>query len=61
VRTLPVLLAAAALAVSRVLVGVHYPADVLAGALLGGAAAVLVVLAARRLAPRLAGATSAAP
>jgi undecaprenyl-diphosphatase len=39
---IPVLLAAAALAVSRVLVGVHYPYDVLAGALLGTAAAVLV-------------------
>jgi undecaprenyl-diphosphatase len=39
---IPVLLAAAALAVSRVLVGVHYPNDVLAGALLGSAAAVLV-------------------
>lgn len=39
---LPVLLAAAALAVSRVLVGVHYPDDVLAGALLGTAAAILV-------------------
>jgi undecaprenyl-diphosphatase len=45
---LPVLVAAAALAVSRVLVGVHYPDDVLAGALLGTAAAALVcVLAAR--------------
>jgi undecaprenyl-diphosphatase len=41
-RALPVLLAAAALAVSRVLVGVHYPGDVLAGALLGTAAAGLV-------------------
>lgn len=50
-RTLPVLVAAAALALSRVLVGIHYPGDVLAGALLGSAAAVLVVLAARRWMP----------
>lgn len=41
----PALLAALALAVSRVLVGVHYPADVLAGALLGSAAALLVCFA----------------
>jgi undecaprenyl-diphosphatase len=40
--TSPVLIAAAALAVSRVLVGLHYPDDVLAGALLGIAAAALV-------------------
>jgi len=40
--TSPILIAAAALAVSRVLVGVHYPDDVLAGALLGTAAAALV-------------------
>ncbi len=46
---LPVLLAAIALAVSRVLVGVHYPADVLAGALLGTAAAVLVCFVATRI------------
>jgi undecaprenyl-diphosphatase len=45
---LPVLLAAAALAVSRVLVGVHYPDDVLAGALIGTAAAMLVCLLATR-------------
>ncbi len=45
---LTVLLAAAALAISRVLVGVHYPSDVAAGALLGTATALLVcVLAAR--------------
>src|SRR4051812_32791102 len=48
-RALPVLLAAAALAVSRVFVGVHYPDDVLAGALLGSAAAVLVGLVAARV------------
>jgi undecaprenyl-diphosphatase len=45
----PVLVAAAALAVSRVLVGVHYPDDVLAGALLGTASAVLVCVVATRL------------
>jgi undecaprenyl-diphosphatase len=48
-RALPVLLAATALAVSRVLVGIHYPADVLAGALLGTAAAVLVCLVGGRV------------
>jgi undecaprenyl-diphosphatase len=53
-RALPALLAAAALAVSRVLVGVHYPADVLAGALLGSAAAVVVCLLVTRLPGRLA-------
>jgi undecaprenyl-diphosphatase len=41
-RALPVLFAAAVLAVSRVLVGVHYPSDVLAGALLGSAVAALI-------------------
>jgi undecaprenyl-diphosphatase len=51
--TLPVLLAAAALAVSRVLVGVHYPGDVLAGALLGTAAAVLACVLAARVRPPL--------
>src|SRR3954451_7964962 len=53
---IPVLLAAAGLAVSRVLVGIHYPNDVLAGALLGTAAAVLVCFVAthvRWLAARL--------
>ncbi len=59
---LPVLLAAAALAVSRVLVGVHYPADVLAGALLGTAAAALVcMLAARPPSLRLPARHSPAP
>jgi undecaprenyl-diphosphatase len=43
-RALPVLLAAAVLAVSRVLVGVHYPLDVVAGALLGSAVAALICL-----------------
>jgi undecaprenyl-diphosphatase len=52
-RWWPVLVFAAALAVSRVLVGVHYPADVLAGALLGTAAALAVCVAAARLGPRL--------
>jgi undecaprenyl-diphosphatase len=52
-RWLPVLVAAAALCVSRVLVGVHDPADVLAGALLGIAAAVAVCAVASRFGPRL--------
>ncbi len=38
----PVLVAAAALAVSRVLLGLHYPGDVLAGALIGTVAAIAV-------------------
>jgi undecaprenyl-diphosphatase len=41
-KALPVLLLAVALAVSRVLVGVHYPGDVLVGALIGAAAALAV-------------------
>jgi undecaprenyl-diphosphatase len=53
-RWWPVLLAAVALAVSRVLVGVHYPGDVLAGALLGTAAAVAVCFVSTRLGPWLA-------
>lgn len=47
--------AATVLAFERVLVGVHYPADVLAGALLGGlAAAALWHPAARRITDRVA-------
>jgi undecaprenyl-diphosphatase len=42
VRALPVLIAAVALAVSRVLIGVHYPGDVLAGAMIGTLAAIAV-------------------
>ena len=53
-RWWPVLIAAAALAVSRVLVGIHYPADVLAGAVLGTAAAIAVCFVALRLGPWLA-------
>lgn len=34
-RAIPVLVAAAALAVSRVVIGLHYPSDVLAGAVIG--------------------------
>jgi undecaprenyl-diphosphatase len=49
---LPVLLAAAALAAARVLVGVHYPADVLAGALIGTAVALGICRLAAR--PRIA-------
>lgn len=47
-RTLPVLIAAAALCVARVLVGVHYPGDVLAGAALGSLAALAVCWVAAR-------------
>jgi undecaprenyl-diphosphatase len=50
-RALPVLLAAIALAASRVLVGVHYPGDVLAGAVLGTAAALAVCWLLARIRP----------
>ncbi len=45
---LPLLLLAAAISWSRVYVGVHYPLDVLAGALLGVAVGLAVVRAARQ-------------
>jgi undecaprenyl-diphosphatase len=45
----PVLLAALALACSRVLLGLHYPGDVLSGALIGTLTALGVSLAAARL------------
>jgi undecaprenyl-diphosphatase len=45
----PVLLAALLLSISRVMIGLHYPGDVLAGALLGIAAAALVCFAAARM------------
>lgn len=55
------LIAATALGVSRVFIGVHYPADVLAGAALGSAVAVLLYLPApRALTDRIADVTGAA-
>ncbi len=45
------LVAAVVLAVGRVVLGVHYPSDVAAGALVGGLAALLVTAGARRLPP----------
>lgn len=47
-RTVPILVAAALLAVSRVVIGLHYPSDVLAGAVLG----LLVAVAVCRVAAR---------
>jgi membrane-associated phospholipid phosphatase len=46
-RALPVLLAAVLLAVARVLLGLHHPGDVLAGAALGLPVAIVVVRAFR--------------
>lgn len=46
--TVPVLIAAAALAISRVLIGLHYPSDVLAGAVLGLLVATAVCAVAAR-------------
>lgn len=48
----PALCLAALVALSRVYLGVHYPSDIAAGALLGLALAVAVVAAARRLGGR---------
>lgn len=48
----PALVLAALVALSRVYLGVHFPSDVAAGALLGLALAAVVVLGARRLAAR---------
>ncbi len=56
-RALPVLLAAVLLAVARVLLGLHYPGDVLAGAALGLLVAIVVVRAARH--PRVTAAVAA--
>jgi undecaprenyl-diphosphatase len=52
-RAVPLYLLAAAVAWSRVYVGVHYLSDVLAGAALGVATTLLLLLAIRRLSPRV--------
>ena len=52
---LPALALAALVALSRVYLGVHYPADVVAGALLGLAIAAAVIAVGRRVAPRTLG------
>jgi undecaprenyl-diphosphatase len=52
---LPVLLAAIALAASRVLIGLHYPTDVLAGAVIGTVAALLVSSLVTRIRSRWSG------
>jgi undecaprenyl-diphosphatase len=51
----PLLALAALIAVSRVFVGVHYPADVLVGALLGALVALIVVWRFNQFSARMAG------
>jgi undecaprenyl-diphosphatase len=52
-RLLPLFALAAAIAWSRVYVGVHYVSDVVAGAALGVATALLLLATVRRLSPRV--------
>ena len=54
-------LAACAMAVSRVWVGLHYPHDVVAGVLVGTLVAMLLTAALRRIAESLAGRLTATP
>lgn len=53
--SLPLAVLAAALCYSRVYIGVHYPSDVLVGAAIGAAVALVAVVAIRRLRPTSAG------
>jgi undecaprenyl-diphosphatase len=52
---------AAAVAFSRVYIGVHYPLDVVAGAALGAAVALVAIVLLRRLRPTSAGRRRSAP